>query len=76
MGTTSPMNFMGAAFCEVWIDPNAWYLLIVVVAKAGHAEVIDPVRPSNIRTFESYEDAHEELREDEYERVEGRIEGW
>lgn len=62
---------------EVWMDgasKNDWtYLLVLQTIFDGSLRLIDPQKSREIvRTFLTYEDAVEWLREDEYDLVEGR----
>lgn len=60
---------------EVWIDEpgRGTYVLVVRGHEDGTIQVADPQKTGAIvREFKTYEDATLWLREDEFQRVEGR----
>ncbi len=63
-------------FTELWIDPTAFppYILILLGDKSGNSCVYDPAQNYQV-VFSSctYEEAKLWLLEDEYERVDRRI---
>jgi hypothetical protein len=56
---------------EVWTDEDG-YLLVVKATTAGAFEVFDPQTQKVDSTHSSYDDVVNDLREDEFSRVEGR----
>ncbi len=65
-------------FLEVWVDPmqSPPYMLLLLGDKAGSCYIFDPADGYRlIKNCGNYEEAQFWLLEDEYEPIEGRIEG-
>lgn len=66
----------GWQFVEVWVDTTAFppYILMLLNSKTGNFYIYDPASGYKIVFSSSnYEEAKLWLLEDEYEKIEGRI---